>query len=106
MRAENCSSPVCWLRILLTWLLSAEMFSKDALEKKEILPFFVYIFCACVVQMNKMKSSESKFFFMCNILLLNNASFEIDIRLKAKILIGFAEATAKTFQQYRLTLFE
>jgi hypothetical protein len=30
-----------------TWLLSAEIFSIEAFEKKEMFPFFVNDFCAC-----------------------------------------------------------
>jgi hypothetical protein len=34
-------APVSKLRTLITWLLSALIFSREAFEKKDMLPFFV-----------------------------------------------------------------
>lgn len=64
MSTENWSSPVCWFKMPVTWLLSAEIFSKAVLEKKEMLPFLVYTFCACDCIANKSAKERKKKFFM------------------------------------------
>lgn len=97
MRTANCISPVCWLRMLVTWLLPAEIFSRDAFEKKEMLPFLVYTFCAVKQDAERINEINKRYFFIQVILWLNDTSFKVEIGLNAQFCICFPEAAADTF---------